>query len=125
MIEQARLSALHSLNILDSDPEPFFDALTRAARSAAEMLIALISLVDEGRQWFKAQTGLEGVRETQRDISFCTWAILSEETFEVEDVSIDPKFCKNPLVLGAPQSGTTWEHRSRWPAAIEWAPCAC
>jgi len=102
VIEQARLSALHSLNILDSDPEPFFDALTRAARSAAEMPIALISLVDEGRQWFKAQTGLEGVRETPRDISFCTWTILSEEIFEVEDASIDPKFCKNPLVLGAP-----------------------
>lgn len=102
MIEQARLSALHSLNILDSDPEPFFDALTRAARSAAEMPIALISLVDEGRQWLKAQTGLEGVRETPRDISFCTWAILSEEIFEVEDASIDPTFCKNPLVLGAP-----------------------
>lgn len=102
MIEQARLSALHSLNILDSDPEPFFDALTRAARSAAEMPIALVSLVDEGRQWFKAQTGLEDVRETQRDISFCTWAILSEEIFEVEDASIDPTFCKNPLVLGAP-----------------------
>lgn len=102
MIEQARLSALHSLNILDSDPEPFFDALTRAARSAAEMPIALISLVDEGRQWFKAQSGMEGVRETPLDMSFCTWAILSEEIFEVEDASIDPKFCINPLVLGAP-----------------------
>ncbi|WP_342589213.1 diguanylate cyclase [Stenotrophomonas sp. SAM-B] len=102
MIEQARLSALHSLNILDSDPEPFFDALTRAARFATEMPTALISLVDGGRQWFKSQTGLEGVRETPRDISFCTWAILSEDVFEVEDASIDPQFCENPLVLGAP-----------------------
>lgn len=102
MIEQARLSALRSLNILDSDPEPFFDSLTRAARFAAEMPIALISLVDGGRQWFKSQTGLEGTRETPRDISFCTWAILSDDVFEVEDASIDPKFCKNPLVLGPP-----------------------
>lgn len=125
MIEQDRLSALRSLNILDSDPEPFFDSLTRAARFAAEMPIALISLVDGGRQWFKSQTGLEGTRETPRDISFCTWAILSDDVFEVEDASIDPKFCKNPLVLGPPMSDTTWEHQFRWLGAIAWAPCVC
>lgn len=102
MVEQARLSALHALNILDSDPEPFFDALARAAQLATEMPIALISLVDGGRQWFKSQIGLEDVRETPRDVSFCTWAVLSGEIFEVEDASIDPRFADNPSVLGAP-----------------------
>ncbi|MFI8718588.1 GAF domain-containing protein [Stenotrophomonas sp. NPDC077464] len=102
MVEQARLSALHALNILDSDPEPFFDALARAAQLATEMPIALISLVDGGRQWFKSQIGLEDVRETPRDVSFCTWAVLSGDIFEVEDASSDPKFADNPSVLGAP-----------------------
>jgi len=90
------------LNILDSDPEPFFDALARAAQLATEMPIALISLVDGGRQWFKSQIGLEDVRETPRDVSFCTWAVLSGDIFEVEDASSDPKFADNPSVLGAP-----------------------
>lgn len=102
MAEAARQTALDSLRILDSDPEPFFDALTQAARTMTGMPIALISLVEGDRQWFKAQVGLPGVAETPRDISFCTWAIRSDELFEVEDATQDVRFAANPLVQGAP-----------------------
>lgn len=102
MAEAARQTTLDSLRILDSDPEPFFDALTQAARTMTGMPIALISLVDGGRQWFKAQVGLPGVAETPRDISFCTWAIQAEDLFEVEDATEDARFATNPLVLGPP-----------------------
>lgn len=102
MREDSRQSALHALRILDSDPEPFFDALTRAACTLTGMPVALVSLVDAERQWFKSQVGLEGVGETPRDISFCTWAIDGDAVFEVEDASSDPRFATNPLVLGAP-----------------------
>lgn len=102
MVEEARLSALHSLNILDSDPEPFFDAVTRAAQVASDMPIALISLIDRERQWFKAQAGLVGFRESSRDVSFCAWAILSSDVFEVPDASLEPRFATNPLVVGPP-----------------------
>jgi len=102
MAEAARQFALESLRILDSDPEPFFDALMRAARNMTGMPVALISLVDGDRQWFKAQIGLPGVDETPRDISFCTWAIQSDEPFEVADAGQDARFSTNPLVLGPP-----------------------
>lgn len=102
MTEDVRQSVLDSLRILDSDPEPFFDALTRAACAMAGMPIALISLVDGERQWFKSQVGLDGMRQTPRDISFCTWAIDSDAVFEIEDTTRDPRFSDNPLVVGAP-----------------------
>ncbi|HEL3870108.1 TPA: GAF domain-containing protein, partial [Stenotrophomonas maltophilia] len=102
MAEAARQFALESLRILDSDPEPFFDALMRAARNMTGMPVALISLVDGDRQWFKAQIGLPGVDETPRDIAFCTWAIQSDEPFEVADAGQDARFSTNPLVLGPP-----------------------
>jgi len=102
MIEADRLSTLNALRILDSDPEPFFDALTQAARTMTGMPIALISLVDGDRQWFKSQTGLSGVQETPRAISFCTWAVQSDVLFEVEDAIDDPRFANNPLVVGPP-----------------------
>lgn len=102
MAEAARQIALESLRILDSDPEPFFDALMRAARNMTGMPVALISLVDGDRQWFKAQIGLPGVDETPRDIAFCTWAIQSDEPFEVADAGQDARFSTNPLVLGPP-----------------------
>jgi GAF domain-containing protein len=68
--EQSRLKALHSLNVLDTPPEERFDRLTRLAKRMFNVPIALVSLVDENRQWFKSCVGLS-VCETPRDISFC------------------------------------------------------
>lgn len=102
MGEEVRQAVLNSLRILDSDPEPFFDALTRAACAMTGMPIALISLVDGNRQWFKSQVGLNGPSETARDISFCTWTIQSEAVFEIDDASRDPRFSDNPLVTAPP-----------------------
>jgi len=102
MTESARQAALDSLRILDSDPEPFFDALTRAAHALTGMPVAMISLIDGERQWFKAQVGLDVATETARDISFCTWAIQSDMVLEVEDARDDPRFADNPIVVGPP-----------------------
>ena len=102
MAEAARQTSLDSLRTVDSDPEPFFDALTRAARHMTGMPIALISLVDGDQQWFKAQVGLSSVDGTPRDSAFCSWASQSDELFEVEDATEDARFATDPLVLGPP-----------------------
>ncbi|WP_394182979.1 diguanylate cyclase [Marinomonas posidonica] len=99
--EQLRLSNLRSLGILDSDAEERFDRVTRLAQRMFDVPIALVSLVDESRQWFKSCLGLE-VRETPRDISFCGHAILGAEPFIVPDASLDQRFADNPLVTGPP-----------------------
>ncbi len=97
--ESQRLAALRALHILDSAPEPRFDALTRTACRVFGVPTVLISLVDEGRQWFKSRQGLDPT-ETPRDISFCGHAILGEQPFVVEDALRDPRFLDNPLVAG-------------------------
>lgn len=102
MAEDVRQAVLHSLRILDSDPEPFFDALARAACAVTGMPMAMVSLVDGDRQWFKSQVGLKGPSETPRDVSFCTWAIQSHELLEIEDASLDARFSDNPAVVGPP-----------------------
>ncbi len=99
--EQARLSTLRSLQILDSDPEERFDCITRVSQKAFDVPIALVSLVDANRQWFKSKQGLDA-DETPRDISFCGHAILGDEVFVVEDASKDERFADNPLVTGEP-----------------------
>lgn len=99
--EFARLEALESYDILDSAPEAEFDALTRLAAYICETPISLISLIDAQRQWFKAKLGLE-VPETPREISFCQYAILQPEVFEVEDATRNDIFRDNPLVTGEP-----------------------
>ena len=75
--EETRLKTLRSLNILDTLPEERFDRLTRMAKYMFDVPIALVSLVDENRQWFKSRLGLHS-RETPRDISFCGHAILGK-----------------------------------------------
>jgi signal transduction histidine kinase len=99
--ETARLSALKNLEILDTAPEPEFDALTELASVICETPIALISLVDRDRQWFKSKVGL-ATSEMSRDVSFCGHALLEPEIFVVEDASRDERFKDNPLVTGAP-----------------------
>ena len=91
-----------SLEIVDSGAESAFDGLVQAASAICGTPIALISLIDHDRQWFKANVGLEGVKETPRCISFCTHAIKQSELFVVEDAQIDPEFSGNPLVTGDP-----------------------
>jgi PAS domain S-box-containing protein len=99
--ETGRLAALHQFRILDTEREERFDRLTRLASLITGAPIALISLVDSERQWFKSRVGLE-VAETNRDISFCGHAIVSDEIMVVPDALRDDRFAENPLVTGDP-----------------------
>lgn len=99
--ENQRLASLRSLGILDTPPEERFDRITRIARRLFGVPIALVSLVDEDRQWFKSRQGLEAL-ETPRDISFCGHAILSTDVLVVADAQEDERFRDNPLVTGPP-----------------------
>ncbi len=100
--EHARLARLHALQILDSEPEPLFDRLVQLAAQACGVPIALLSLVDEDRQWFKANVGLPGVHETPRAHAFCAHAVMGDTIFEVPDAAHDDRFSRNPLVVGPP-----------------------
>lgn len=99
--ERERLNALRQLCLLNTLPEERFDRLTRLAQQMFHVPIALISLVDAERQWFKSCQGL-AVSETSRDISFCGHAILGSEIFSITDARADPRFADNPLVIGPP-----------------------
>ena len=99
--EVIRLKTLRSLNVLDTSPEERYDRLTRMAKRLFDVPIALVSLVDENRQWFKSCIGLSA-SETPRDISFCGHAILGDEIFIVSDAASDLRFVDNPLVTGEP-----------------------
>ncbi|EPF7598940.1 GGDEF domain-containing protein [Vibrio vulnificus] len=115
--EPQRIADLHSLHILDTAAEERFDRVTRIARRLFDVPIALVSLVDEDRQWFKSCFGLNA-SETPRDISFCGHAILGTDALIVEDASLDARFADNPLVTGEPHirfyAGVplTFEHSS-------------
>jgi two-component sensor histidine kinase len=100
--EHDRLAALRSYRILDTPPEPVFDDLVQLAASACQTPIALISLIDERRQWFKAEVGL-GVRETPLDRSICLSAMPQTGVTVVPDLSEDSRFACNPLVAGEPR----------------------
>lgn len=99
--EAARLAALRSLQILDTDPDEALDDVTRAVAAYFGVPISLISLVDQDRQWFKSKVGLE-VSETPREISFCHHTILGPNVFVVPDTGMDPRFKANRLVTGDP-----------------------
>ena len=99
--ENARLEALRRFEVLDTEPEEAFDALTRLATLICQTPTALISFVDAGRQWFKSRVGFSP-QETSRDISFCAHAILQPGPFIVRDTQDDERFRDNPLVLSAP-----------------------
>lgn len=100
--EPERLEALRSIGILDTPPEANFDGAAALASLICGTPIALVTLVDQDRQWFKANIGL-GVPETHRDASFCAHAILERRVFEVADAALDERFHDNPLVLGDPK----------------------
>lgn len=100
--ESARLKALDTLEILDSEFEKDYDELCQLAADVCETPIALISFVGQDRQWFKAAVGLS-VRETHRDFSFCAHAIGDDQLFEIPDAAVDDRFADNPLVTGDPQ----------------------
>ncbi len=99
--EGQRLAALRSLDLLDTPAEERFDRITRVARRLFGVPIALVSLVDRDRQWFKSAQGLAAC-ETPRDISFCGHAIHAAAVFVVEDTLVDSRFADNPLVVGPP-----------------------
>ena len=99
--EAARLAALLDLSLLDTRAEERFDRLTRLASRILDVPIALVSLIDGDRQWFKSRVGLE-VTETPREISFCGHAILADDLFVVSDASTDDRFHDNPLVAEDP-----------------------
>lgn len=99
--EQRRLQTLREYRLLDTRPEPAFDRVTKLVSDLFDAPIALISLVDDCRQWFKSAHGLE-VSETPRDISFCKHVIDDEQPLIVVDALADPRFSDNPLVTGEP-----------------------
>lgn len=99
--EPARLGALRNLAVLDTPREERFDRITRLAQTIFNVPIALVSLVDENRQWFKSCQGLDAT-ETPRGISFCGHAILVHDVFVIEDSALDARFADNPLVTGGP-----------------------
>ena len=105
--EAARVSSLVKLDILDTPPEERFDRITRLAQRIFDVPIALISLVDKRRQWFKSKQGLE-INETCRSSSFCSHAILpmtldpNNRIMQVPDTLLDQRFCNNSLVIGEP-----------------------
>lgn len=100
--EEARVSALRQLNVLDTSPEPELDALTGLVTFICGTPMAVISLVDEDRQWFKSRVGVD-ITQTSRHISFCQYAILERRLFVVPDAAKDERFADSPLVTSGPR----------------------
>lgn len=99
--EPERLELLKRYEIVDTPSEQAFDDLTLLAAHICGTPIALVSLIDRDRQWFKSRVGLE-IQETPRDVAFCAHAIAARETMIVPDTLEDDRFARNPLVVGDP-----------------------
>ncbi len=99
--EQARLEALRRYEILDTPPESAYDDVVRLAAAICDTPIALLTLVDEDRQWFKSKLGLS-VSQTPREVAFCSRAIAGTTVMQVRDARVDARFADNPLVTGEP-----------------------
>jgi len=100
--EAGRIAALYAALLLDTPREERFDKIVEFAAREFDVPIALISLIDSDRQWFKAAVGLGPVCQTGRDISFCGHAIMRNDIMVVPDALADPRFADNPLVTGWP-----------------------
>jgi AcrR family transcriptional regulator len=100
--EARRLATLHGLRALDSEPDPSIDAITASAAALCDVPIALVTLVDQDRQWFKANTGLPETTETARSVAFCDHAIRGDRVLVVNDAQLDERFRDNPLVTAEP-----------------------
>jgi DNA-binding response OmpR family regulator len=100
--EAERLRALHARGILDTPPEERFDRITRLAKRVFGVPAALVTLIDAERQWFKSAPGLE-IRETPRELAFCSYTITQDSLFVVPDALADPRFADNPMVAGEPR----------------------
>ncbi|MDW5416832.1 PAS domain S-box protein [Iodobacter sp. CM08] len=99
--ETERLHLLHALGLLDTEAEPAFDLITRLVSQILQVPIALVSLVDENRQWFKSRVGLDAT-ETPREFAFCAHSIMNRGPMLVQDATQDKRFADNPLVTGQP-----------------------
>jgi DNA-binding response OmpR family regulator len=100
--EETRLASLRQLRILDTEPEERFDRITRLAAAVFDVPIALVSLVDRDRQWFKSCYGISA-KETSREASFCAHVVYNREMMLVTDALMDPRFADNPLVVNEPR----------------------
>jgi GAF domain-containing protein len=100
--EAARVAAVRALGMLDTEPEERFDRITRLATAMFNVPVALITLIDEDRQWFKSAHGF-GARETPRDVAFCTHAIYNGMPLVVPDALADDRFAENPVVSDGPR----------------------
>lgn len=98
--EQERLAAVQRYDVLDTPPDGAFDRVTRLASTLLDMPIAIVSIVDTDRIWFKSAHGLDGVQEIGRDPGLCASAILSDDPYVVGDAEVDPRTLANPLVAG-------------------------
>ena len=99
--ESERLEDLHGLEMLDTPAEEPFDGIVEVAAALFDVPMALISLVDSERQWFKANVGAP-IRESCRSLAFCSYTILETETMVVDDLALDSRFAAHPFVVGPP-----------------------
>ncbi|MBI2597555.1 GAF domain-containing sensor histidine kinase [Candidatus Daviesbacteria bacterium] len=99
--EKERLASLHALGLLDTPTEERFDRITKLALALFNVPISTITLIDSHREWFKSYQGLDK-REGKRAVSFCGHALLEDDIFVIPDTKKDPRFSKNPMVLGKP-----------------------
>src|SRR5262249_44484474 len=100
--EAERLAALRGLGILDTPPEPAYDELSALAAYVCQTPIALISLVDEDREWFNSRVGGTAAGETPREVAFCAHTILHPDLLVAPDASADERFANSPLVTSPP-----------------------
>lgn len=101
--EQARLTALYNLGLLDTPNEERFDRITREAVQRFNVMLSSITLIDKDREWFKSSCSITPYnRQGPRDISFCAHALTQEIIFVIEDTTKDPRFVDNPYVVGPP-----------------------
>lgn len=99
--EKERLEAVHKMGIMNTTPDPRYDALTKEACRILKVPISTISILDEKKEFYKSCQGLD-TNEGPREVAFCSWALLADNVFVVEDTLLDQRFKDNPYVTGKP-----------------------